>query len=139
MQQYPKRKHFGFFTLDRSLQNWSTIDWWLVMIQSLFLWSLISLPVSPHQNSSPMTNATNHLATQYCPLIYTNTDTFLRYKISDRYHRYIDPPHSWHTSGSDSCWGEHQVYDVPLRVHAQVSSHMWQIQQIQTEDFLKLY
>lgn len=33
------------------------------------------------QNSSPMTNATNHLATQYCPLIYTNTDTFLRYKI----------------------------------------------------------
>lgn len=47
----------------------------------VFLWSLISLPVSPHQNSSPMTNATNHLATQYCPLIYTNTDTFLRYKI----------------------------------------------------------
>lgn len=81
MQQNPKRKRFGFFTLDRSVQNWSTIDWWLVMIQSLFLWSLISLPVSPHQNSSPMTNTTNHLATQYCPLIYTNTDTFLRYKI----------------------------------------------------------
>lgn len=47
----------------------------------VFLWSLISLPVSPHQNSSPMTNATRKLATQYCPLIYTNTDTFLRYKI----------------------------------------------------------
>lgn len=76
MQQYPKRKHFGFFTLDRSVQNWSTIDWWLVMIQSLCFCGLWFLSPS-HRTRTPLRWPT----TQYCPLIYTNTDTFLRYKI----------------------------------------------------------